>query len=170
MQSGVEHPVESQTEEPGSRLAPDPNTLNTNPSHPGSDSKSDANIIPDPQVRQMPLRRRFTADYKLRVLEQADRCASPGEIGALLRREGLYSSHLVTWRRGRKEGSLKALSAGKRGPKSETRSPLVDEVEKLRRENQRLRDRLFQAETIIEVQKKVSLLLASPLPQSSGRS
>jgi transposase-like protein len=125
-----------------------------------------ASVIADTEVRQQPVRRRFTADYKLRIIEEADRCSSPGQVGALLRREGLYSSHLVTWRRQRKEGSLKALAPRKRGPKEILPSPLTCEVEKLRRENKQLRERLSQAETIIEVQKKVSLLLQSP-PSSS---
>lgn len=170
MQSRVEPIAEGQTVEPGSRLALTPNSLITNSVNKAANEAADTQVIPDPQVRQQPQRRRFTADYKLRIIEEADRCSSPGQVGAILRREGLYSSHLVTWRRQRKEGSLEALSSRKRGPKTEAHSPLADEVEKLRRENEQLRDRLSQAETIIDVQKKVSLLLASPLPQSTGRS
>lgn len=170
IQSRVEPTVESETVEPGSRLAPNPNSLNTNLVNKAANSGLDANFIPDPQVCQQPVRRRFSADYKLRILEEADLCTTPGQIGVLLRREGLYSSHLVIWRRQRKEGSLKALAPRKRGPKEMARSPLADEVEKLRRENLLLRDRLSQAETIIEVQKKVSLLLQSPLACSKGQS
>ena len=109
IQSGGEHPVESLSDEPGSRLAPSPH--NTNSAAIGADSGLADQLLPDPQFHQQPVRRRFTADYKLRILEEADDCTSPGQIGALLRREGLYSSHLVTWRRGRKEGSFKALAA-----------------------------------------------------------
>lgn len=170
MQSRVEPTVESRTVEPSDRLAPTPHTHNTFLVDDDSEPTAGDQLRPDPQVKQQPVRRRFRAEYKLRILEEADKCITPGQIGALLRREGLYSSHLVTWRRGRKEASLKALAAVKRGRKAPPRSPLSDEVEKLQRENQLLRDRLSQAETIIEVQKKVSLLLPSILPQSSGRS
>jgi transposase-like protein len=93
----------------------------------------------------------------VRVLEQADACKQPGEIGALLRREGLYSSHLTSWRNQRHEGTLKALER-KRGPKPK-RTPEHTEVEKLRRENERLRERLRKAEKIIDVQKKLAEVL-----------
>jgi transposase len=108
---------------------------------------------PDPEVNSRPVRRKFTAEYKLKVLAEADRCTEYGQIGALLRREGLYSSHLSSWRRKRQEGSLGALSPKKRGPEVR-KNPLADEVARLERENERLNGRLKQAETIIEVQKK----------------
>lgn len=113
--------------------------------------------IPDPEVVPKAKRRQFTAKYKLRIVEEADGCTEPGQIGALLRREGLYSSHLSKWRQLRKEGQLQALSAEKRGRKAQ--DPSVVELAKLRRENERLRARLEQAETIIDVQKKLSQLL-----------
>ena len=115
-------------------------------------------ITPDPEVVEQASRRRFTAKYKLQVLAEADHCAS-GEIGALLRREGLYSSHLTTWRRQREVGALAALTPAKRGRKAHTVDTQGQRVGELQRENERLRQRLVQAETIIEVQKKVSLLL-----------
>lgn len=118
---------------------------------------------PDPQVNSRPVRRRFSASYKLSILEEADRCSEPGQIGALLRREGLYSSHLVVWRRQRRAGTLSALAPAKRGPKAQPRNPLAEENQKLRRENERLTRRLKQAETIIEFQKKVSEILGIPL-------
>ena len=161
----VEHPMECQTDEPCSRLAPDPHTHNTNSVNPDRNSLSPGDLFPDPQVSLKPVRRRFTADYKISILDQADKCSELGQLGSLLRREGLYSSHLVAWRKQRKEGLIKALSPIKRGRKSDDLSPLVEEVERLRRENQLLRDRLDQAEAIIEVQKKISLLLSSPSPQ-----
>jgi transposase-like protein len=102
-------------------------------------------------------RRRFTVEYKLSVLKQADACREPGEIGAVLRREGLYSSNLTAWRKQRAEG---ILGAKRRGPKPTKPDPQVVE---LQRENRRLRRRLEQAQTIIEVQKKVSTLLGIPL-------
>ena len=113
---------------------------------------------PDPEVPEKPKRRQFTAAYKLRIVEEADRCTQPGEIGALLRREGLYSSHLTTWRRQRREGTLQGLGR-RRGRQG--KDPLQAEVEALRRENQRLRRRLEQAQVVIEVQKKLSGLLGA---------
>lgn len=118
---------------------------------------------PDPEVSERAARRRFTAEYKLRVLREADACGGPGELGALLRREGLYSSHLTTWRRQREQGSLAALRPKKRGRPGVPPSPLARRVAELERENIRLTHRLQQAETIIEVQKKVSEILGIPL-------
>jgi transposase-like protein len=108
-----------------------------------------------------PRRRRFSARYKLEILEQADRCTHLGEIGALLRREGLYSSHLSAWRAARREGTLVQLSRP-RGPKSK-QSPEKREVERLRRENRRLQRELEKARKVIEVQKKLSELLGIDL-------
>jgi transposase-like protein len=105
-------------------------------------------------------RRRFEAAYKLRILEEADNLTEAGQLGELLRREGLYSSHLSSWRRQRDEGSLAGLAPKQRGRKSKRKDPLTKENEKLRRENQRLARRLQQAEIIIDVQKKVSEMLA----------
>ncbi len=119
---------------------------------------------PDPEVVAKPKRRTFSMDYKLRILQEADSAAAiPGGVGALLRREGLYSSHLVTWRRERQAGILEALKPRQRGPRSE-RNPLREENEKLRRENAQLTEKLRKAEIIIEVQKKVAALLGRPIP------
>ena len=112
----------------------------------------------DPEVLEKARRRRFTAKYKRGILEEAERCG-PGQIGALLRREGLYSSHLTTWRRQREAGALEALGPRKRGRKATVRDARAQRLGELERENERLRHRLAQAETIIEVQKKVSSLL-----------
>jgi transposase len=127
-----------------------------------------ATRIPDPEVVPKAKRRRFSAQYKLRVVEEADACTQPGQIGALLRREGLYSSHLSKWRQLRKEGQLQALSAQKRGRKAQELPPA--ELAELRRENERLRSRLEQAEIIIDVQKKLAKLLGVTTDQieSSG--
>ena len=113
--------------------------------------------VPDPEVMPKAKRRKFTAEYKLRIIEEADTCTEPGQVGALLRREGLYSQHLSKWRQKRRKGQLQALSAKKRGRK--VQGPSVTEVAELRRENQSLRTRLEQAEIIIDVQKKLSILL-----------
>lgn len=115
------------------------------------------NDISDPEVMPKAKRCKFSAKYKLRVLDEADNCTEPGQIGALLRREGLYSSHLSTWRRQREQGLLEALSPKQRGRKE--KDELDRELSRLRRENERLQDRLEQAETIIDVQKKLSRLL-----------
>jgi transposase-like protein len=113
--------------------------------------------IPDPEVVPKAKRRKFSAEYKRRILEEADNCTEAGQIGALLRREGLYSSHLSTWRRQRDRGLVQALSPKRRGRKR--KDELEREVAKLQRENERLQASLEQAETIIEVQKKLSRLL-----------
>lgn len=128
--------------------------------------ESTAQRRPDPEVVADARRRRFTAEYKLQILAEADGAAAqPGAIGALLRREGLYSSHLVTWRRERQAGILKGLTPNKRGPKSK-RNPQEEEMQKLRRENQRLSEELRKAEIVIDVQKKVGALLGWPLPKA----
>jgi len=119
---------------------------------------------PDSEVVAKAKRRTFPLDYKIRILEEADAAAAtPGGVGALLRREGLYSSHLVSWRRERQAGILEALKPRKRGPRSE-RNPLAEENQKLRRQNARLTEDLRKAQLIIDVQKKVAALLGNPLP------
>ncbi len=112
--------------------------------------------MPDPEVQPKAYHRRFTAEYKKRILDEADACTQPSQVGALLRREGLYSSLLSKWRQQRAQGALAALAPKRRGPKPD---PNADELARLRRENERLQERLKQAETIIDVQKKVSQLL-----------
>ncbi len=122
---------------------------------------------PDPEVPAKARRRRFTAQYKLGILEEVDRCTQPGEIGAVLRREGLYSSHLSKWRQQRDAGALEGLTPKKRGRKPQPVDPQAQRVAELERENARLREKLEKAETIIEVQKKLSQLLASSQERSS---
>jgi transposase-like protein len=117
-----------------------------------------------PEVVANAKRRSFTAEYKLRLLAEIDAATEPGAIGALLRREGLYSSHLVTWRRERRAGMLQGLTPHKRGPKSK-RNPQAEEMQKLRRENLRLTEELRKAAIVIDVQKKVGALLGWPLPK-----
>ncbi len=116
-----------------------------------------------PEVPEKAKRRRFEAAYKLRILKEADRLTEAGEVGALLRREGLYSSHLAHWRRQRDEGSLSGLTPKRRGRKAKRKDPLAKKLDQLKRENARLAERLRQAEMIIDVQKKVSEMLATPL-------
>ena len=119
---------------------------------------------PDPEVVPKASRRTFSAAQKLRILNQADACTQPGQIGTLLRREGLYSSHLVKWRRLRAAGQLQALAPQPRGPKPSPPEPLAAELAQVRKENARLLARLAQAELIIDVQKKVAQLLGATLP------
>jgi len=119
--------------------------------------------IPEPEVRERAVRRRFTAEYKLRILKEAESCTKRGQLGALLRREGLYSSNLITWRQQSEKGTLKALSPKKRGPKGKRPDPSARRIAELERENKRLEKKLRQAETIIEVQKKVSEILQIPV-------
>ena len=125
---------------------------------------------PSSEVSERPERRRFTAAYKLAVVQEADRCAEPGQIGALLRREGLYSSHLGKWRQLRDQGALHGLTGKKRGPKPEASPMLKKENDQLRRENAKLEKKLAKAEMVIDFQKKVAALLDIPLnlPDDDG--
>ena len=118
---------------------------------------------PDPEVRPKAQRRQFTAEYKQRILDEADACTTPPQRGALVRREGLYSSHLTAWRRQRARGILDGLAPKKRGVKPD---PLALENAHLRCEIKHLEQQLQRAETIIEVQKKLSQLLSLPTEPS----
>lgn len=117
---------------------------------------------PNPQVHEKPRRRQFSAPYKLKILQEADDCTQFGQLGALLRREGLYSSHLRTWRRQRDDGTLAALAPKRRGRKPKHDQPLVKENEQLLRENQRLKEKLRQTEIVIDVQKKLCEVFERP--------
>ena len=118
------------------------------------------NEVVDPEVVEKAKRRRFSASYKLKILEEVDR--SPGQAGAIVRREGLYSSHLSAWRRQREQGALKALGK-KRGPKG--KSAEQAQLEKLQRHNARLERELFKARAIIDTQKKLAEILGVDLPK-----
>ena len=113
---------------------------------------------PDPEVSAANGRRRFSAAYKARIVREADACSQTGEIGALLRREGLFSSHLTEWRKLYRKGAQSALADDKRGRK-QTRNPLKPEVERLGRELERAQKKLKQAELIIEFQKNLCEIL-----------
>jgi transposase-like protein len=117
---------------------------------------------PDPEVVDKATRRRFTAAYKRRIVREADKCTKPGELGALLRREGVYSSSLSTWRRQLNAGELAGTGA-KRGPKVQPKDPRDKRIAELERETRRLGRKLEQAETVIGIQKKVASLLGIPL-------
>lgn len=115
--------------------------------------------VADPEVPEKAVRRRFTAEYKRRILKEVDVCKEPGQLGRFLRREGLYSSNVTTWRRQAERGTLDALSPRKRGPKVQRPDPSVRRIAELEKENQKLKAKLHQAELIIEAQKKMAELL-----------
>jgi transposase-like protein len=124
---------------------------------------------PDPEVPAKARRRRFSAQYKKKILEEADACKGKhGAIGALLRREGLYSSHLTTWRKQREKGELDGLTPKKRGRKARPINPLTRKVRELEGENRKLKKQLDKAETIISFQKKLSEMLGISLDQKEN--
>jgi len=120
-------------------------------------------VVPDPEVPEKTARRKFTAAYKLRILKEAESCTGHGQIGALLRREGLYSSSLTSWRRQVNQG----LVPKKRGPVTQKTDPLIRRNAELERENEKLAHKLKQAELIIDVQKKVAQLLKGTSEEKS---
>jgi len=119
--------------------------------------------VPDPEVLPKGRRRTFTVQYKLKILQAVDEARGSGEIGALLRREGLFSSHLTKWRAQQLAGALSGLTARKRGPKPKAVNPLAKRYAELERENRHLKRSLAKATVIIDIQKKVSELLGIPL-------
>jgi transposase-like protein len=123
-------------------------------------SSGPGKAVPDPEVVTRPKRRRFTTEYKLRILREADGCKQPGEVGALLRREGLYSSHLVLWRRQREQAAHTQLKSRRRGPKAKVQDPRIKQLE---RENARLQRRLKRMALLLDIQKKVGALMGIPL-------
>ncbi len=118
---------------------------------------------PDPEVPERATRRTFTAEYKLNILREVDACKEEGQIGTVLRREGLYSSHLSSWRKQRENGELRGLTPSKRGRRNKKSTVSVKEFDQLRRENLRLKRELEQAKLIIDIQKKASEMLGIPL-------
>jgi transposase len=137
--------------------------INTNSAQKELREPTERGVHPDPEVLAKAVRRRFSAEYKRRILQDVESCTGSGQIGSLLRREGLYFSHLPTWRRQAHQGTLQALSPRKRGPKVRPPDPAAGRLDELEKQIQRLRKKLKQAETIIEVQKKLSEILQIPL-------
>ena len=127
-------------------------------------------VVADSEIEVMAKarRRRFAAEYKRRILEEAAVCRKPGELGALLRREGLYSSHLTAWRAAAKRGELAALGAKRRGPRPARPAPGQQRIAALEREVRRLQARAERAEALVEVQKKLAELLGLELPARDG--
>jgi len=136
----------------------------------GANNAASSSGVPDPEVSAKPKRRRFTSAYKASIVEEVLKCTEQGQIGALLRREGLYSSAITLWRRQYQSGALRALKDDKRGRKT-IRDARDQELERLRSEIGRLNKKLLQAELIIDIQKKVAALLGNPIetsPNSEG--
>jgi transposase len=125
--------------------------------------------VPEVEVVAKATRRRFTAEYKRQILREADRCTELGAIGALLRREGLYSSNLTTWRAQRERGELAGLTPKKRGPAPQPTNPLAAKVAALERAVSREKARADRAEALVDLQKKVAELLGTPLGQPNGK-
>ena len=125
-------------------------------------------VVPEVEVVAKATRRRFSAEYKRRILREAEACTEPGAIGALLRREGLYSSHLTTWRAQRERGELLGLTPKRRGPAPQAKNPLAAKVAALEREVTRQTARADRAEALVELQKKVAELLGTARPQPDG--
>jgi transposase len=131
-------------------------------------------VVPGTMVNEVEVpakatRRRFLAEYKLRVLREAEACTQPGELGALLRREGLYSSNLTTWRAQRRTGELGGLAPKKRGPAPKAKHPLAAKVAVLEREVTRYKARAERAEALVELQKKVAEFLGVALKRNGER-
>ncbi len=137
-------------------------------------SASNGGGVPGPRTSEVEVlakatRRRFSAEYKLKILREADACSQLGQIGALLRREGLYSSHLTTWRAQRERGELAGLTPKRRGPAPKPKNLLATKVAALEREVTRQKARAERAEALVELQKKVAELLGTARPQNGGK-
>ena len=126
-------------------------------------------VVQEVEVSEKASRRKFSAEYKRKILKEADTCTREGEIGALLRREGLYSSHLSVWRAARKRGEIAGLAPKKRGPKVAPPDPRDRKIVELERETRRLKSRLERAEALVDLQKKVSAIMGIALPESDGK-
>jgi transposase-like protein len=126
-------------------------------------------IASEVEVMAKASRRRFSAEYKLKILREAEACTQPGAIGALLRREGLYSSNLTTWRAQRQAGELGGLAPKKRGPVPKAKNPLATKVAALEREVTRYKARAERAEALVELQKKVAEFLGTELPRNGEK-
>ena len=129
----------------------------------------DPQVEVETEVSAKATRRRFTAEYKRRILKEADSCTQPGERGALLRREGLYSSHVTAWRAQQRRGELAGLSAKRRGPQSRRPDPRDRKIAEQEREIARWKARAERAEALVDLQKKVSELLGIQLPEPKGK-
>ena len=130
---------------------------------------SAAVVVPEVEVAEKAVRRQFSAEYKRKILKEADACTQEGEIGALLRREGLYSSHLAVWRAARDRGEIAGLAPKKRGRKAVPPDPRDRKIVELERETRRLKSRLERAEALVDLQKKVSAILGIELKRNGEK-
>lgn len=130
---------------------------------------SAAAVVPEVEVAEKAARRQFSAEYKRKILKEAEACTREGEIGALLRREGLYSSHLSVWRAARERGEIAGLAPRKRGPKVAPPDPRDRKIVELERETRRWKSRAERAEALVDLQKKVSQILGIALPESDEK-
>ena len=128
-----------------------------------------AAVVPEVEVAEKAARRQFNAEYKRKILKEADACTQEGEIGALLRREGLYSSHLSVWRAARERGEIAGLAPKKRGPKVAPPDPRDRKIVELERETRRWKARAERAEALVDLQKKVSQILGIALPENDEK-
>lgn len=133
------------------------------------DSMTDEQVVPEVEVTGKAERRRFSAEYKSKILKAADACRLPGELGELLRKEGLYSSNLTAWRAARDRGEINGLSPKKRGPKAVVRDARDRRIAELERESRKWKARAERAEALVDLQKKVSELLGVTLPESEEK-
>ena len=133
------------------------------------DSLLEERILPEVEVTGKAERRRFSAEYKRKILKAADACRLPGELGELLRKEGLYASNLTTWRAALKRSELAGLAPKKRGPKAEVKDARDRRIAELERENWKWKARAERAEALVDLQKKVSEILGIALPESEGK-
>ena len=130
------------------------------------DALLDEQVIPEVEVTGKAKRRRFSAEYKMKILKAAEECRNPGDLGVLLRKEGLYSSNLRTWRAARERGELSGLAPKKRGPKAQVKDARDRRIAELERETRKWKVRAERAEALVDLQKKVSELLGITLPES----
>ena len=128
-----------------------------------AEGQAGLSLVPDSEVPEKAVRRRYTAEYKRRILQEAGTCNERGQLGALLRREGLYSSNLINWRRQAERGTLEALSPKKRGPKEKKPDPSLRRIAELEKTTKKLEHKLRQAELIIAAQKKIAEIFQLPL-------
>jgi transposase len=136
---------------------------NSSPARNRTSGPEGLSVVPNPEVPEKAVRRTFSAEYKRRILREAEACKEPGQLGAFLRREGLYFSNLTTWRRQAEKGTLAGLSPKKRGPIKRRPDPSLRRIAELEKENRKLSHKLKQAELIIEAQKKIAQILQTPL-------
>ena len=160
----LDNNISSMKDKPGKRNG---STEEDSQSLPGTTLHSGGSLlpVPSPEVSERASRKKFTAKYKLRILNEIDSASQRGEVGSILRREGLYSSNISSWRKQRKRGELEGLSPGKRGPKSAKPDPKDKQIKELERQNRKLQRKLARANLLIDIQKKISEIMEIPMAE-----